>query len=138
MPKRSIAAAEAPLAAVNPPRWAAMHWTGRRQRGRRMPPARLILAAAAMVALALPAIAQAPADVLPEGPGKAVLLGACTSCHDAGFVTAKKRSADDWDAVIGTMMDRGASLTEADQEALLAYLTQNFGTEPAAGPKTSD
>ncbi len=94
-----------------------------------------ILALAAAV-VSLPARAQAPADPLPEAPGKALVASACTICHQVEVVTAQHHTAAEWEDIIGKMVDRGATLTDAEQDQVHDYLTKNFGVEgvPAAAP----
>ena len=99
------------------------------------------LFAAASVALVLglapSALAQDPNSALPEGPGKAELVRACTGCHDATTISGTPRSADAWDRVIGDMITNGAELTTEDHAAVYAYLVKNFsppGSAPAAPP----
>lgn len=87
--------------------------------------------AATFACLAAASAPAAPNDVLPEGPGKALIVRACTNCHQAPMVIAKRRTADQWDEVIGKMVDRGARLTEAEQDQVYDYLTRNFGPVPA-------
>jgi cytochrome c5 len=92
----------------------------------------------AALALSLPAQAQPPAqtsgDILPESPGKALVVSACTTCHQAEVVVAKRRTAAEWDEVIGKMVDRGATLSDAEQDQIYDYLVKNFGAEGAVAP----
>jgi hypothetical protein len=94
--------------------------------------------AAILVAIGSPALAQEPTDVLPEAPAKAIVLRACTSCHQPTVIVSKPHTADEWDEIIGKMMARGAELTDAEQDQVIAYLAQNFGPRapgsPAAAP----
>lgn len=96
-----------------------------------------ILAPAIMASTIWSTVAfAAPNDALPEAPGKAVVVRACTSCHQAPMVVAKRRTADQWDEVIGKMIDRGARMTEAEQDQVYDYLVRYFGpvdAKPAAG-----
>jgi competence protein ComEA len=64
---------------------------------------------------------------LPPGPGRDVLLRDCSTCHTALNVTTERHDAAGWDQVIGTMIDRGAKVSDADQDVIQAYLTKNFG-----------
>jgi len=86
----------------------------------------------ALFAAALPAAAEGPDDILPEAPAKALVVRACTACHQAPVVVAKRRTAEEWDEMIGKMVDRGAALTDAEQDQVYDYLVKNFGPEPAA------
>jgi cytochrome c5 len=102
--------------------------------------ARPLLAAAAaafVLGLAPSALAQDPNDALPAGPGKAELVRACTSCHDATTISGTPRSPDAWDRVIGDMITNGAELTTEEHAAVYAYLVKNFsppGSAPSAPP----
>jgi hypothetical protein len=86
----------------------------------------LVLAAAA-----LPALAEGPDDILPEAPAKALVVRACTACHQAPTIVARRRTAEEWDEMIGKMVDRGAALTEGEQDQVYDYLVKNFGPEAA-------
>ena len=85
----------------------------------------------AILASARPALAQGPNDILPEAPAKALVVRACTACHQAPQVVAKRRAPEDWDAMLGKMLDRGAQLTEAEQDQVYEYLVKYFGAEGA-------
>jgi competence protein ComEA len=94
---------------------------------------RLHLAAAAAalsLALATAVLAQAPGDGLPDGPGKDVLLRACTACHEVSTVIGQPRTPEGWEAMIGSMINNGAELTGDEQAALQAYLVKNYGVKP--------
>src|SRR5436190_23547901 len=89
-----------------------------------------------LAAAAAPASAEGPDDILPEAPAKALVVRACTACHQAPMIVAKRRTADEWDEMIGKMVDRGAALTDAEQDQVYDYLVKNFGPEPpVAEPK---
>jgi hypothetical protein len=61
-----------------------------------------------------------------------VLLHDCATCHTPLNVTTQRHDAAGWDQVIGTMVDRGAKISDADQDAIQAYLAKNFA--PPAKP----
>jgi cytochrome c5 len=63
---------------------------------------------------------------LPDGPGKTILLNTCTVCHDLGRVRRQGGTRDDWNDILGAMLNEGAMLSEQDYPVLLAYLTRNF------------
>ena len=90
----------------------------------------LLLAAASALALAAAAHAQAP-DPLPDDPAKTVIMNACTTCHDTGLITVKPRTPDEWEALVGKMIDRGAVLTPDEKTQVVAYLAKNLGAKPA-------
>jgi hypothetical protein len=96
--------------------------------------ARLLAAAAAalLLGLAPSALAQDPNDTLPDGPGKAELVGGCTGCHDATTISGQARTPDAWERVIGQMINDGADLTPEQQALVYAYVVKNFGLKPGA------
>jgi cytochrome c5 len=73
--------------------------------------------------------AQAPAADLPDGPGKAVLLSACTTCHELTEVTKFKGyyTKDEWRDIVVTMVKYGAVVKNDDVPVLIDYLFKNFG-----------
>lgn len=67
------------------------------------------------------------AQDLPDGPGKTDLLKVCQDCHDTSVIIADNRTRDAWQKVIAKMADRGADGTDEQYEAIVSYLTKNFG-----------
>ena len=59
---------------------------------------------------------------LPDAEGKLILERSCQQCHDLDTAT-KKLAADDWKTVVGKMVGYGATVTPADQQKLVEYLT---------------
>src|SRR6478736_671684 len=70
---------------------------------------------------------QAANDKLPEGPGKGALLKVCSECHDVDQAVSMRLSEKDWKDLIGLMVDRGATGSDAELKSILAYLSTNFG-----------
>jgi len=68
-------------------------------------------------------------DKLPEGDGKQLVERVCNECHGPETYTEKKRTKDQWEKVIQTMVDRGAEATDAEFDKIVAYLTKYFGKE---------
>jgi competence protein ComEA len=64
---------------------------------------------------------------LPDGPGKDVLLKICRDCHDLDTVTVDNRTKEGWQKTVAKMGDRGAEGTDEQFEAVISYLTKNFG-----------
>ena len=77
--------------------------------------------------IAWAAIAFAAGQELPEGDGKKILEGFCTSCHDLERVTSKQLDKDSWEGMVTSMKDKGAELKDEDIPVLVDYLTKNFG-----------
>ena len=98
------------------------------------------MTSALIVDLALTALAvssvRAQEDGLPDGPGKQDLVDSCTACHDTGPITAQKHTADEWTDIVIRMQGLGASLSDQQSQAVVAYLAANYGPSgpPAAAP----
>ena len=67
------------------------------------------------------------AGEIAEGPGKDAVLRVCGSCHDVEQAVSMRASEKDWKDVIALMVDRGATGSEEDFKAILAYLARNYG-----------
>ena len=52
---------------------------------------------------------------------------ACTECHDLDVVTALRRTPREWNNMVTTMAQRGASATEDQFATIKKYLTRYFG-----------
>ena len=76
-----------------------------------------------------PAADDGGASLLPDGPGKAVVAKVCTECHSVDRMRTLRIGKDDWDEKIADMIDRGATATDAEKQALATYLTANFGPD---------
>ena len=94
----------------------------------------MLLAAAAMLAGAIvwspgTSDAAAPGDELPDGPGKTVLLRACTACHDLDEVVKFKGyyTRAQWKDIVVTMREYGAALQDNEVEPLTDYLFAALG-----------
>jgi mono/diheme cytochrome c family protein len=90
-----------------------------------------------VIALALAAAPADPADagstVLPPGNYRDLVLRTCAVCHPIDRVVAQRRSQEQWDQLIGVMVDRGAQASDEQQQQILQYLVQNFGrADPAS------
>lgn len=72
----------------------------------------------------------ARADDFPEGPGRDELMKVCTTCHDLDAVTHLSYSRKEWEGLVYAMQDNGADATPAEVEAIINYLTKNFGKAP--------
>jgi hypothetical protein len=81
------------------------------------------------VILARPAIAQ---DNLPDGPGKAETVAACSGCHGIGQILGEHRDAEAWATTVTSMINNGAPVADADFDKVVGYLTFAFGPEGQA------
>ncbi|MES2443209.1 MAG: cytochrome c [Pseudomonadota bacterium] len=82
-------------------------------------------AAAALVATV--AVAAPQAAGLPAGPGQQQVQAGCGGCHAMTVITGKHYSAAKWETVVDGMIDRGAKVSDADYELVVAYLAKHFG-----------
>lgn len=91
----------------------------------------LLLAYAAAQASA----AKSDADLLPDGPGKAVVQRDCLTCHSVHTTTSKRGNEDDWANTVSQMIGRGANVSDDDANTIVEYMAAHFG--PSA-PKPED
>jgi cytochrome c5 len=66
---------------------------------------------------------------LPDGPGKDVLLNTCTMCHELFRIKFNRRSPEEWEETLVSMLNEGAALSDEEFERVLLYLARNFGVE---------
>jgi len=96
-----------------------------------------VLASAILWTSSLPLHAQsaATAPALPEGPGKSLVSTQCVNCHALDVALSKRGTPAEWSAILKTMIERGAVITDADAAIIASYLGQNFGPgAPAPAP----
>jgi len=71
---------------------------------------------------------QAPAgDANSDDAAKKVLQDSCTVCHDLDLVSDQHLSKDDWQAIVSSMIAKGAAIGEKDVPILVAYLAKTYG-----------
>jgi cytochrome c5 len=66
---------------------------------------------------------------VPDGPGKKILLNTCTMCHDLGRIKSGRRSAEEWEETLISMLNEGAPLSEAEFPVIHDYLSKHFNVE---------
>jgi cytochrome c5 len=66
---------------------------------------------------------------VPDGAGKGILLNTCTMCHDLGRIKFGRRSAEEWEETLVSMLNEGAPLNDADFATIHHYLSENFGVD---------
>ena len=93
------------------------------------------LAGAILCALIpLSAQAQSGPPGLPDGPGKELVEGACTACHQTNQITRSSGyTREGWKELTGTMIDLSGSPEE--QEQITQYLATHFPPSTARAPK---
>ena len=66
---------------------------------------------------------------LPDGPGKEVILNTCTQCHDLFRIKANRRSPEEWEETLISMLNEGAMLNDEEFARVHQYLSRNFGVQ---------
>jgi competence protein ComEA len=78
--------------------------------------------------LAVVSAGLAKAD-LPPGPGHDETLKVCGKCHSAEQAASLRQSRTGWEETVSKMVNMGAEGSDDEYEAILTYLTKNFGPE---------
>ena len=85
-----------------------------------------------------PSAPGSPVNMLPDGPGKDLVLKDCQSCHSIQNVVSRHGTADDWAQVVSQMIGRGANISDDDADTIVDYLAAHFGpSSPQAGQSAS-
>ena len=66
---------------------------------------------------------------LPAGPMQAKATTACTECHDARIILQQRLSKGAWTKEVDKMTKWGALVDPQDRDALIDYLSANFGVD---------
>jgi cytochrome c553 len=74
---------------------------------------------------------------LPEGPGRAATVAACTQCHGIDLF-AQPRSPDEWSQVVTLMIGNGMAISDDEYRLIMDYLSTSLAPaaeqqEPAEG-----
>jgi hypothetical protein len=85
------------------------------------------VAAAAAARRGVPKVgAFAPLD-LPEGGAKALVEKTCgTGCHSVEVVTSQRMNERDWNAMVQSMVARGAQASDAEVKVIVEYLAKTL------------
>jgi mono/diheme cytochrome c family protein len=73
---------------------------------------------------AAPATVAQPAA---NADGAALLDDRCSVCHSPDRAKQAPRSKPEWEKTVSRMIDKGAQLNDAEKQALIDYLAQNYG-----------
>ncbi len=78
-------------------------------------------------------------EQLAPGPGRELVMRACSSCHSTTTVIQHRDTAAGWANEVDTMVARGAMLSAAEESKVVAYLAQHYpsGTAPSAAPASA-
>ena len=64
---------------------------------------------------------------LPEGNGKELVRSICQSCHDLSPIfTSGGFSRRDWEQVVESMINMGASIKPEEEKIIIDYLAASF------------
>ncbi|HYL76725.1 MAG TPA: helix-hairpin-helix domain-containing protein [Bryobacteraceae bacterium] len=74
-------------------------------------------------------LAQAQ-ERLPVGPGRDTLKKVCSPCHSAENVVGLAKTREEWGAVVGDMLARGAKGTDDEFNDVVDYLAEHFPQAP--------
>ena len=66
---------------------------------------------------------------LPDGTAKAIAENACVSCHEARIIVQQRLSKATWAKEVDKMTKWGAEVDPKDHDALIDYLSTNFGPD---------
>lgn len=95
----------------------------------------LSIAAALLASIMLPLISLAQkssangTETLPAGPMQAKATTACTECHEARIIIQQRLSKATWTKEVDKMIKWGAVVDASDHDALIDYLSANFGVD---------
>ena len=64
---------------------------------------------------------------LPDGAGKSIVLNTCTQCHDLKRIRLGRRSPEEWEETLFSMLNEGAQLTDEEFATVHVYLSRHFG-----------
>ncbi|RVU05783.1 hypothetical protein EOE18_07315 [Novosphingobium umbonatum] len=81
-----------------------------------------------ILAVALAASGQAQDTSFPAGEGQAQVQAACAACHPPAIIASKRYDADKWAEVVDQMIGKGAKVSDADYDVIVAYLARTYGT----------
>ena len=73
-----------------------------------------------------PAAAQGASGGNSDAAAKKLLDDVCTVCHDLDLVSGQKLSKEDWQAVVNSMVAKGAALEAKDVPVLVEYLAKTY------------
>jgi cytochrome c5 len=66
---------------------------------------------------------------IPDGPGKEIVLNTCTMCHDLNRIKLGRRSSEEWEETLISMLNEGAPLSDEAFGVVHAYLSKNYGVD---------
>ena len=108
------------------------------------PPSAVGLAIGILVIVVCPALSPGQSGAskltenLPAGSMQQKATTACTECHEARIILQQRLSKAAWTKEVDKMIKWGAVVDASDHDALIDYLSTNFGVDqPAYQPPRS-
>jgi hypothetical protein len=91
----------------------------------------LVLAGAGMLApwTSSQTASSQPTGDLPVGAMRAKATAACTECHEVRIILQQRLSKATWTREVDKMTKWGALVDASDRDALIDYLSANFGPD---------
>lgn len=90
----------------------------------------LVLGLVGVAALAqeqpAPPLSSAQLAAFPDGDGREATLRVCTGCHAPEIILQQRLASADWARIVDNMAGRGAMGSDADFDAITAYLSRAF------------
>jgi len=62
-----------------------------------------------------------------DADAKKLLENSCTTCHDLDLVSGQHLSKDEWQSLVGSMIAKGATLSDKETPILVEYLAKTYG-----------
>lgn len=84
---------------------------------------------------AAPAVSQQAFQLRP-GPGSEVVQSVCSGCHTIDLAVGHNRTPEEWNGIIGRMIDLGLTASEDQLDQIAIYLSEQYAT-PAPGTEAS-
>jgi hypothetical protein len=78
-----------------------------------------------------PAADTAPVAMPQELPGEATAMRLCSQCHSFASATQRGHTREEWNGIIGRMIEQGLTAPDEELMEVSDYLTTNHGP-PAA------
>src|ERR1700740_845173 len=94
--------------------------------------ARMVVVSVVVLVVACIVCAQSSNPELPPGPMRAKVTTACTECHEARIILQQRLSKAAWTKEVDKMTKWGAVVDAQDRDALIDYLSANFGVDKPA------
>ena len=95
----------------------------------------VVIALAITSTLATSQKSSAATESLPAGSMQGKATTSCLECHEARIILQQRLSKAAWTKEVDKMVKWGAVVDRTDRDALIDYLSSNFGTDqPAYDP----